>query len=283
MPQDTSRPRSRTQALNQRQREAVKQRTARHRYLVKLQKAQQRQTDAVYKRALKAVRGKGIYDPKSIVLTKYRRTKIKAVLRDYRELLDPKKYVFLHVPKGKKRKETLTKAAALDIPATKTGLFAPRGSKNTRKPTLRTNKKTGELFIRHAIDVKRGPRGGKSRIRITPIASIDELTNEEQRLERLFKELRSQLTGSQRIVFVVRENGSEGYSHAVFLTIGQLNKWLSDYKKSAAARIQFYRHIELEITESSLQWFTEHPVITSADRKRMRRQGSPESRARGRL
>lgn len=251
------------QALNRRHREAVARHKRIRRHVEKVRAQEKRATERTLREALKHVKGKGIYEPKSDTLTPYRRRRIKKVVKEYGDLLDPKKYFFLEAPKAR-REEVKSRAESLRLKNTKRGVFIER--QGYRKAILKEDKKNSELYIERSGRVKRGPTRGKKYRTITPLASLDELDREKERLRNLADKFLP-LKANQRFAFSIKENGYEGYSHQTFTDIGRLLAYLEHYQKTIAARINFYRHIELEVVESSIEWFAEHPARSPAERR----------------
>lgn len=260
------------QAREKIKRETARRHAARHKWYasqrVKIAKAQDNRLRLI----LKEVSGKGIYDPKSTELTKYRRYRAKKVAKQYGDLLNlprfpghkpAKKFLFVAAPKGR-GKEVKTKAETLGMSATNRGVFVERSGH--RRAKIKESKKTKELYIELSGKTKRGPLRGTRYVNIRPLASLDELDREKDRLRELAKGLPLN-NDKQRFVWKIRENGIDGYSHRSFTDIESLIRYLEGYDKTVAARINFFRHVELERTESGMTWAMEHPARNSAERR----------------
>lgn len=215
-------------------------------------KAKKRLRDLELQLTLENVKGKGIYDPKNNDITKYKATKLRKLSKEFGDLFDPSKYVFIKAPKAVRGR-----AQGLDLKATKTGLFVPKnGNKNIK---LKKDKTRDEYYIERSGKTKWGINKGKRYRSVTPIASIDELEKEKDRIKDMADKL-GPLNGDERLSFVIIEKGNEGYSHATFTNIDLLFDYLDNYRKTIAAKLQFYRHIEIVKTESVKRWFSDHPV-----------------------
>lgn len=269
MPGKSNLTRRQQQAINRRHREAVARQKRIRAHVKKVEAQEKRAVERTLKTALKQVRGKGIYEPKGIELTPYRRGRIKKVVKEYGDLLDPKKYFFLEAPKAR-REEVKTRAESLRLKNTRRGVFIER--QGYRKAVLKEDKSNHELYIERTGRIKRGPTKGKKYRTITPLASLDELDAEKDRLRKLADKFLP-LKPNQRFAFSVKENGYEGFSHQTFTDIERLLSYLEFYQKTAASRINFYRHIELEVVESAAEWFSEHPATTRQERAAMRARG----------
>ena len=285
MPSKNSPSQRQAQAQKRRAAELEKRHRQRRQYIKQLQAREKRESDALLKRAMKQVRGKGIYEPKEIVLTKYRRSRIKKVIREYRDLLEPKKYFFLKAPK-EDRARVQERAKAMDFKSTKTGLFVPR--EGFRTALLRKDPKNNELYIERKGKVKRGPTRGKRYTRRLPLASLDELDAQKDRIRRMGESF-GKLKGNERLTFSIHEAGVDGYTNKTFSNIDLLLRFLENYRKQIGGKwtrtmpsfIHFLTLIEVEKTESSLKWQMDHPPRDARERRaRLRR--SKEERIRGR-
>lgn len=257
MPLKTSRDKKKAQELNRRLKEQQRQSN----YFEQLRTAQKRERDQILMRAIKRTAKVGIYNPKELKLTKYRRYRARKAIREYGDFLTPSKFFFVKAP-VKAKKSIFERADSLQIKHTRTGLLVPK--EGHTRARLKTDKKRKEFFIERSGRTKRGPTRGVRYRTITPLASIDELDFERDRLRRLAKQL-GPIGPKDRITFKVIENGLEGYSHATFSNIELLINYLEHYRKSIPAKVNFFRHIAIEKTSAS-QWFAEHPA-TSAGRK----------------
>ncbi len=253
MPRKSRRSTSPSQALNKRLEEQRRQQS----YFAKLRDAQAKERDRLLLSVIKRTSKVGIYTPKELKLTKYRRTRARKALKEYGDFLDPSKYFFVKAPKKAKR-HVMERAESLQIKHSRTGLFVAR--EGHKRAVLRTDKKRGELFIERVGRTKRGPSRGVRYRTITPLASVDELDAERDRLRQLAEAL-GPLRGNERVTFRVIENGLEGYSHSTFTNIELLIAYLEHYRKSLPAKVNFFRHIVVEKTSAG-QWFAEHPATT---------------------
>lgn len=239
----------------------ISQQKRKQSYFEKLRNAQKRERDRILLRTIKLANNKGIYNPKEIKLTKYRRYRANKIAQEFGDFLDPTKFFFVKAP-SKAKKTVIERAESLQMKHTKSGIFIAK--EGHKRATLKTDKKRKEFFIERTGRTKRGPTRGVRYRTITPLASVDELDNERDRLRALADQI-GPLKKNERVTFKVIENGLEGYSHHTFSNIELLLNHLENYRKSIPAKVNFFRHIVLEKTTAS-QWFAEHPA-TSAGRK----------------
>lgn len=228
-------------------------------------KKQAKERDKALEKLLKNVRGKGIYDPKSLELTPYRRKRAKSIGDKFGELLDPAKYFFVPLPK-KVRKSALEKARKINIStirdgeefreASKTGLFIAK--KNYTKARLTIDKKSGELGITKSGKTKHGPNRGKQYKEHLPLVDFDELTRSKERLRKMAERL-GPLKKGETLAFSVTENGASGYSKNIYKNIDFLLKDLEKYEMITPARVQFYRHISIVKVKATENWYEMHP------------------------
>lgn len=242
-----------TQALNKR----LKERAARVKYVHKLIADAEAERDLILIRAMKRASQTGIYKPKELKLTKYRRKRAKEVLQEYGKVLDPKKFFFLKADK-KDRARVKARADAMQMKGTSTGVFVHRNGYN--KASIKVDRKRNELYIQRSGKTKRGPTKGKTYRSVLPLASIDELTFEKDRLRALAKHL-GPLKQGEALTFKVIEDGLEGYHNRTYSDIELLLNYLGLYQKTLAARVQFYRHIEIVKTNAS-EWRSVHKSTT---------------------
>lgn len=247
---------TKSQAQLKRSREAKTRATQYQKQLMKNRAAAKRSEETQLRHLLKNVRGKGIYDPKGNELTKYRKSRLRKAVKEFGSYLDPTKYFFVPAPKNRK-KEVIERATNLKIKTSSIGVFIEKAGH--KKATLKEDKKRREIYIERSGKTKRGATKGKRYRTITPLASLDELDNERVRIKALADGL-GKLKKNEVLAFKIQENGGEGYSHLTFGNIDLLLNYLDKYKKSAPAKINFYRHIQVEKVETSDKWFKEHPV-----------------------
>lgn len=217
--------------------------------------AKAREKELKLKITMTAVKGKGIYDPKGDDLTKYRKTRLNKIAKEFGDFFDISKFEFIPVPKDNS-KTLLERATGLDFKTTRLGLFAPKN--HYSKVQLKKDKKRNEFYIERSGKTKWGINSGRKYRSITPLASVDELSNEIERIKNMGEKL-GPLGKNERLTFEVNETGNEGYSHATFKDIKSLMNYLDQYLKTTAAKLQFYRHISIVKTESVKKWFQEHP------------------------
>lgn len=232
------------------------------RALEKHLRAEARARDKELTRILKKARDVGLYAPKALELTPYRRRKARHLRQEYKEYLTTDKHFFLPANK-ERRAQILAKASALNIGTSRTGIFVPK--EYYKRARLKEDKKRGEFFVERSGKTKTGANTGRIYHDAIPLASVSEIDSERDRIRRLAKRL-CPLRDGEVLAFKVSEYGSEGYSRMVFIgdtceaAIENLIKYLDKYKKSEAARINFYRHITVEKWSSFKQYYKEHPT-----------------------
>ena len=220
-------------------------------YYANLAKKQERELKSL----LKAVRGKGIYDPKGNELSRYRKSRLNKISKEFGDLLDPKKFAFVMPEKGAIKK-VIERAKGLELKTTKTGLFVPR--EGNAKVKIKRDRKRDEYYIEKSGKTKWGVNQGKRYRSVTPLASVDELDKERDRIKEMADKL-GPLNKGERITFEITEKGNEGFGRATFQNINLLLDYLDQYRKTIAAKINFYRHIKIVKTETVKKWFDEHP------------------------
>jgi hypothetical protein len=232
-------------------------------HVKRVQRIDQARIDKRLRDTLRNVKGTGIYEPKSLELTPYRRKRAKAVYKEYGKYLDKKEYFFVRAPKHR-RQEVRERAEGLHLKPTPTGLFVER--EGHKKAYIKENPKNKELYVKRTGRTKRGPLKGRQYSSTLPLASVDELDKARDRIRELAKSLPLR-NSKESLSWKIRENGIEGYSHSTFDSVEGILRYLDKYDKSTAARINFYRHIELERVETSAEWNQKHPPMGKAARR----------------
>lgn len=278
MPKNTTPTRKQLQARIKRSQDAIIRKQLRKEHYARVRKEVIKAQRITLRNALKWSKGKGIYEPKSLELTKYRKSRARKVIKEYGPFIDVKKYFFVQAPKAR-RVEVIQRAEGLKLKATHTGIFIAR--EGHTKARFKESKKYKELYIERSGRTKRGPSRGRRYTHVTPITSVDELETAKDRLKDLAASLPIR-NKNERLAFKTKSNGVDGYSHATFADVGLLLEWLENYKMSLANRIQFYRDIEIERVETSVEWFKEHPARSSRERRAIlrRSKGKPSRMAR---
>lgn len=259
MPSKSRRGNSQNQARNAARlaQEKAKEYREYKRELEREKKAAQKARDKEYSRILKQASKTGLYFPKSSELTNWRRKRIRQLIRSSSDLLDEREYIFVPTPKNK-RKSVLSRAGSLEMKTSRTGIFVPRQGHKTA--SIKEDKRRGEFYIERRGKTKTGINRGRRYRDIIPLASADELDRERDRLVRMARRLGPINTDKgERLVFKVEENGIEGYSHGTFTSIDLLLKYLDQYPKNVASRINFYRHIKIE-KSTVAEWRQLHPL-----------------------
>lgn len=234
-----------------RQREYAKQQREYNKARNKAERERERELRSVLKRASET----GIYNPKSPELTPYRKRRLEKIRREQAELLDTNKNFFIPVSK-QQRKAIADRATALDMSVTRKGIFVKKeGHKNA---SLKYDAKHKEYYVERRGKTKKGVNRGRKYKDHIPFASLDELDKERDRLRRAAKRIK--LKGDEVLAFKITEFGLEGYSRQTFGDIEALLRHLDKYEKTAASKVNFFRHIIVEKSESTDQWYEEHPT-----------------------
>lgn len=274
MPRKSSGGRTRSQARNSKefQRELRARQRAREREYNKQAREfekrlakEKRERDKQLTRILNESVNTGIYKPRSTELTPYRRKKLRGIEQQFGQYLDKHKYFFLPAA-PKARKKILDRARNLEMQTTHTGLFFPREGHTSAK--IKEDKRRGEFFIERKGKTKTGVNKGRHYKNIIPLATADDLDRERQRIREMADAL-GPLGDKDRIAFKIVENGQEGYSHATFSNIDLLLKYLDQYPKKVAAKVNFFRHIQVEKSSVS-EWFRSHPSRPAGRKGRQR-------------
>lgn len=234
-----------------REREAQYQRE--HKEFLKKQTAYFKERDKELTKLLKNVRGKGIYEPKGNALTPYRRKRLAEVKAQFGQYLDPNENFFLPA-KGAARERIIERAKSLEMATTKKGLFFPKANYKTAR--LKYDRKHDEFIVNRKGKVKHGEKAGRIYQSNIPLASLDALDHERDRIRAMAASL-GPLEPNERLVFKVMENSNEGFSHAVFGNVELLLRYLENYKKKQASKVNFFRHIEVE-KSGTKEWFAAH-------------------------
>lgn len=242
------------------QRELNRQR----RELEKQQRADDRARDKELKAVLRQASATGLYNPKSTELTPYRRRRLEKIKRENRELLDNTKTIFVPIKEGNKRK-IRERATNLHMTTTKKGVFVSRDGH--KSASLKYDRKHDEYYIERRGKTKRGPNRGRIYKDHIPLASIDELEKEVERLRRAADRLKPR--GDEVLAFKVTEFGLEGASYNTYQNIDALLRDLDRYPKSVAARLNFFRHIRVEKSKSDAQWKIDNPKGDRTGRKKI--------------
>lgn len=207
-----------------------------------------KQKDKELKGIAKAIRGMGIYEPKALIMTPYRRKRLRSVEREFKPILDGKHFL---IPIRKQdRKHAIQRAESLGIEHTKSGFILPKGG--YKKAVLKRNSR-GELFIERKGKTKSGVNKGRIYRDVTPLASADELDKERDRIRRAVRRL-GKFEGKDKLAFVVEEDGTEGPGTMFFDNVEDLIKWLNGYVMNTAAHINFLRHVRvMKITQDDFR------------------------------
>lgn len=236
---------------------------------ISLQEKRYKSREKEYTRKLKLLKQYGIYNPENSVLSGYRKTQINKRFAKYADQINSPDYVFLPVASQAKRfaadpKKLLKKADRLNMPVTRTGIFVAK--EGSRRATLGYNKELGEYEITLSGRTKWGKDRGKRITTKIPLASLDELDAQKERIiaeGRIFGKLKK----NEALAFEIRGNGHDGFSHETFGDIELLMAKLDEYKKSMPAKIKFFRHIVVVKTEMGL-WHKLHPIQDKQTRRR---------------
>lgn len=212
-------------------------------------KALRRSKDKELKAVLKNIAGMGIYEPKSPVLTPYRRRRLREVKREYGKFLSGD-YFMLPIPK-EDRKAVIARAEELKFDHTKFGLIVPR-KKHTHARIRKGKNKKGkpEYTIIKTGKTKWGPNRGRIYTDALPLATVDDIEIEKDRIRREAKRL-GPLNDDQFFIFIVEEDNTLGVSRLSFKDIEDLLQFLDEggsasYQINPMTQTQVMRHIHIE-------------------------------------
>lgn len=279
MPVKSKGPAGKTQADNAR---AAKKKASAHQKTVSRQlTTEQRELQAAHKRHIKELDRQlkadmkylqhvGLYAPKSLELTPYRRRTVAKKKQEHRDVFAKDRkglsdLIFVKAPPKQSRK-LRAKAGDLQMKTSRTGIFVKRDGHVSA--VIKHDKKHDEFFIERRGKTKTGKNTGRRYKDQLPIASLDELDKERDRLRRAFS--RMKLKGNEVLAFRVSEFGLDGFSHDTFVDVEQLLNHLDKYQKTPAAKLNFFRHIIIEKSESISRWHMDHPIKEHNARNRQK-------------
>ncbi len=229
-----------------------RQRLANERQRVRTDKQRQKddkRKERAYLKDLRQLEKTGLYNPKSHELTRYRRQRIARTVRENKELLSDR---FFFIPVTKKQKaKGIERASALHMITSKRGIFIEK--QGYEKAVLRRSSFSpkGELEIRLLGKYKQGENKGKIHEERIPLAPLDALIVEKERLRKAVDAF-GPLGPNESLAFIIDntdEGGSIGYSYNVYDDIELLIDALEKrYARSDAARIDMFRHIRIRKT-----------------------------------
>lgn len=237
----------------------------------KAQAQRNRKSASEYRRKLKELRKIGAYEPTSDELTRYRKTQINKQWREYGSFLDDERRPFFFVPAdkltGPERKAFLANARSLSIKTTKTGLFLQR--EGQRKARLVWDNENKEYDVLLTGKVKWGENRGKKIAHRIPIAPVDRIDRELDRLESKARQM-GPLGKGEALSFIVIENGDmTGASRNTYHNPETLRKRLAEYHvENKGHALAFLRLVVVQKTTLT-DWNKEHPPRN----KRMARRG----------
>lgn len=225
-----------------------------------------------YRRRLKLLEKTGVYQPKGEELTRYRKMRINKAFEQWQPFLEDTRRQFMFVDASK----TLTKkelkkfhenADSLQMKTTKTGVFIGREGQR-RARIVRPKSRPDEFDIELSGKVKWGINKGKRIKDRIPVAPLDRLGDERQRLEHMAKDA-GPLKSGEALSFVVVQNGSETGAHkSTYDTVEGVMRALNGYHKdNYAHRLAFFRLVQIRKTTLT-EWRKEHPPKS---KKRMTR------------
>lgn len=200
-----------------------------------------KQTKKELRRKLSRLKSTGIYQPRSTEITDYRKRKINALYKQFQKQLETDEFVFAKFP-PKTEKKLKAKAKALNLPVTSTGVFV--GKDGQRKAKIQFNRQLQEYEIALTGKAKYGKRAGTKITSYLPLASVDTIEKEMQRLEG--EANTHNLKSNEYLRIRVTETGNDGFSEKIFKDFSALSNYLEGYKKSKSQRIAFYRYLTIE-------------------------------------
>lgn len=228
----------------------------------RIQARNSRAREKEYKRKAKLLAKAGIYEPKGSELTEYRKRRINKEFTKFEQYIDdPRgKFFFVSAAKldNKQRRKFLSNADQLNMVTTKKGVFLQK--EGQRKARISYSKKRDEFDIVLTGKIKWGPNSGKGITQRIPVAPLDHLHNEEQRL-RSMAESMGPLKKSDILSFVVYENGAlTGAHRGTFDSVEGVMKRLNEYHHdNAAQKLAFFRLVIIQ-KSTILDWKRDHPT-----------------------
>lgn len=257
----------------------------RHAAVAKQRAAIHRVEDKHLRSILRKLEKTGVYAPRTTDLTRWKRSHIRSLEREYGQLLDPDKFFFIPVPK-KQRKTVKERAPGMDLKATHTGVFFPKAGYKRAK--LLVDPKTGDIDVKRTGRVKKGTTRERRYESIQPIANVDEIDDQFDRIRRAAEKL-TPLQEGERLAFIIRDGDHAGYSNQVFTRVERMIAYIQNYRARHGSKwtrtlpdwVNFLRSVEIEKTGSSLKWFTDHPIVTPEERRARLRRTKYERATRG--
>jgi hypothetical protein len=240
--------------------------------------------ESEYKSRLKLLSKTGIYSPKSDTLTPYRKSRINKAWRDYSQYFPtpgkgekfhrPDKFFFVDATKGQSKgrvKKFLANAKSMGMVTTPKGVFIER--EGQRRAKVEYSNKRHEFDIVLTGKIKWGKNKGKRISDRIPVAPLDRVSGEEQRI-RDMAEAFGPLSEKERLSFLLYENNVEVGAHrATYNNIEHLMEAINRYhRENQSARLKFFRLVTLRKT-TMLDWSREHPNTKNlaSNRKRSAR------------
>jgi len=217
-------------------------------------RASQKEIDKEYKKIIRDAAKVGLYNPKSIALTPYRRRRAREIKNRFSDVLYSPDVQFVKAPKS-----AIERAKDIDLKTSKFGIFVPKAGH--KKVSVGFDKKRKEYFIKKSGRTKRGPNAGRIYTSITPLVPIDKY-DELDHIKEMCGKLMP-LEEGERLYFTVSENGVEGMSKITFSSCDEIIKHIEKYPKQQADRVRFMRLITIHKVKSSAiygkMWKDAHP------------------------
>lgn len=194
-----------------------------------------------YKSRLGQLLSFGIYIPKDSELTAYRKRQINKKFAEFERYLDPTKYFFVKFGDNRTARK---RADQMNMITTRKGVFVQKKG-GQKKAHIRYDRKLKADVIEVIGYTKKGKRKGRKYREVLPLASIDQLMIEKDRLRKAF-ELETPLSKGEAVAVGIHDkfSGDEPtWSYQLFTTFDLMWDFLIRYRKTHQQRIELMRHI----------------------------------------
>ena len=188
----------------------------------------------------------GLYQPKALVLTKYRKSRINKLWNSFEEELTSKNVLFVKFPQNISPAKLRERAGAMEMKSSRKGIFVEK--EGQRHGHMQYNKEFGEYEIILTGKTKFGKRRGSKIREQIPLAKASAI---EKELSKLKMQARSEkLKKGEYYRIKVTAPNSDGFSRMIYKDINEALAYLKLMEKPMASRLAFYRYLSIEkVTE----------------------------------
>ncbi len=232
--------------------------------------------DKEYRRRKQILKKFGIYEPKGVELTRYRKHEINRYWSEFHDVVTrPEKYLIAKPSKSlttNQKRKALAKAKEMDVAyVTKKTVILPR--EGYTGATIRYSKKDDEAYIIRRGKVKHGINKGKRYTDHLSLAGLDGLEKVKDKLKRQSKRLGPLKEGQVYVFKVIVKGETYGYSHSNFENLDLLTDYVLRYHNNIPQQISFARLIHIE-KHMPFEWNRDRPrPLTREQRRRLRLKG----------